>query len=195
MGDQHPLLLSAGQAADPLIGELRRPTARASRRPSADAPARETGPPTGCHQHRVPRDREHASAYRFRGTFLRHVTDRGRFAAAVDGNAAAAGTDKAEDGAQQGCLARAIAADQPAEFAVSPVRMRCPREPGGQRKRRLSQVRENFAPVIRAQCPFCKVSVGDFSLTALRWRRLRPPSRSDSYSLARASSRRPRRSV
>ena len=104
--DQHPLLLAAGQAADPLIGERRRihriehlvdlpPTPRRGQRhPQPVAIEAE--------RHEIARAHRHVGIER---KFLRHVADRGRLAAAVDDDAAAAGHDEAEDGAQQRRLA------------------------------------------------------------------------------------------
>ena len=91
MRDQHPLLLAAGEAADPLIGERRRvhrfehlidlPAARPRRQRQAQPVAVE------AERNEVARAHRHVG---IEHEFLRHVADRGPPAAAIDGDAAAA---------------------------------------------------------------------------------------------------------
>ena len=102
--------------------------------------------------------------------FLRHVSDRGGLSAAVEGDAAAAGNDEAEDGANQRRLARAVGADQPTKFARSQREVDIAQDvAAGKRDARLTD-RENLASGQHgAQCFFSSVSVDALSVTAF-WR-------------------------
>ena len=117
MGDHDALLLAAGEGADALVREAGRVNGfqhfvdLSPARPRGQRQAEPVA--VEAKRHEVPRPHRQI---RIERELLRDIADRRERAAAVDGDAAAAGRQQAEDGAQQRRLARPVGADQAAEL-------------------------------------------------------------------------------